>query len=64
MAEPKEGGRAGGGTKLNPGDAAAPGTPGTGEAICPDCEGKGRVANRPCPNCDGTGKVVAGLAGG
>ncbi len=53
-----------GGTKLNPGDIAPPGTPGTGEDICPDCQGKGQVNNGPCPNCGGTGKVIAGIAGG
>ena len=59
----QEGGRAGG-TKLNPGDVAAPGTPGTGEAICPDCQGSGKLNDAPCPNCGGSGKVIAGLAGG
>ena len=59
----KEGGRQGG-TKLNPGDVAAPGTPGTGEDICPGCQGSGQRNNLPCPNCGGTGKVIAGIAGG
>lgn len=49
---------------INPGDDAAPGTPGTGENLCPECHGTGKVADRDCPNCDGTGKVVQGLAGG
>ena len=35
---------------LNPGDEAAPGTPGTGEAVCPDC--------------GGSGKIVRGIGGG
>jgi hypothetical protein len=61
--EKPEAGRSGG-AKLNPGDVAAPGTPGTGEDICPDCQGKGRVNNAPCQNCGGTGKVIAGIAGG
>jgi hypothetical protein len=59
----KEGGRQGG-TKLNPGDVAPPGTPGTGEAICPACQGQGRIASGPCPECGGTGKIIAGIAGG
>ena len=64
MAEQaKEGGRQGG-TKLDPGDVAPAGTPGTGEDLCPDCQGKGRLADGPCPNCGGTGKVIAGIAGG
>jgi hypothetical protein len=50
--------------KLNPGDAAKPGTPGTGENVCPECKGSGRVGNAPCQNCGGTGVVIEGLAGG
>jgi RecJ-like exonuclease len=49
---------------MKPGDEAPPGTPGTGEDVCPDCQGKGRVDQRPCPNCKGTGVVVKGVAGG
>jgi hypothetical protein len=56
-------GRAGG-ARMNPGDVAPPGTPGTGEDICPDCQGKGKLGNAPCPNCGGTGVVIAGVAGG
>jgi DnaJ-class molecular chaperone len=48
----------------NPGDEAAPGTPGTGENICPHCGGKGEHDGAACPVCGGTGKVVEGLAGG
>lgn len=53
-----------GGARLNPGDVAAPGTPGTGEDVCPDCEGSGKLAGQPCPTCGGTGTVIAGIAGG
>ena len=49
--------------KLNPGDEAEPGTVGTGEDICPQCHGKGRVEGSPCPNCGGTGKIVEGIGG-
>ena len=49
---------------LHPGDEAAPGTPGTGEAICPRCGGTGRVGGDPCSTCAGTGKVVHGVGGG
>ena len=35
--------------RLNPGDEAAPGTPGTGEDICPECHGKGRIDRAPLP---------------
>jgi hypothetical protein len=50
--------------KLNPGDQAPPGTPGTGENACPDCGGTGKVNAQPCPTCGGTGKVVEGVGGG
>ena len=46
------------------GDDALPGTAGTGENLCPECNGSGRLANKPCPKCDGTGKVVEGIGGG
>ncbi len=50
--------------RLRPGDEAAPGTPGTGEDICPECNGKGKdAAGKPCRNCDGSGKVVRGIGG-
>jgi RecJ-like exonuclease len=48
---------------LHPGDQAAPGTPGTGEDICPQCEGKGRIDGSACPNCGGTGKIVKAIGG-
>ncbi len=57
-------GGAQGGVRLNPGDDAAPGTPGTGEDVCPVCQGKGKASNGPCPNCGGTGIVIKGVAGG
>lgn len=47
-----------------PGDDAPAGTPGTGEAICPDCEGTGKREGRACPTCGGTGKVIQGIGGG
>jgi len=52
------------GVKLNPGDQAGPGTPGTGENTCPDCGGSGRVNAQPCKTCGGTGKVIEGISGG
>ena len=48
---------------INPGDEAAEGTPGTGEAICRECGGSGRAATGPCPSCRGSGKVTVGLGG-
>jgi DnaJ-class molecular chaperone len=52
------------GGRLNPGDQAKPGTPGTGENVCPDCHGSGKLGAKPCPTCDGTGKVIEGISGG
>jgi len=50
--------------RLAPGDEAPPGTPGTGEDICPECNGKGKTARgEKCANCGGTGKVVRGIGG-
>jgi DnaJ-class molecular chaperone len=48
---------------LNPGDEARPGTPGTGEDICPECHGKGRIGASPCPNCGGSGKITRAIGG-
>jgi hypothetical protein len=48
---------------LNPGDEAAPGTPGTGENLCPQCSGSGRADGGECPSCGGSGKVIDGIGG-
>jgi len=48
---------------LNPGDEAAPGTPGTGEDVCPECNGKGRVNGSACPNCSGSGTIIRAVGG-
>jgi hypothetical protein len=50
--------------QLNPGDDAAPGTLGMGEAICPECRGSGRARAGDCANYGGTGRVVEGVGGG
>ena len=49
---------------MAPGDDAPPGTPGTGEDICPECGGTGRLNDKPCPNCGGTGRINEGIGGG
>jgi hypothetical protein len=49
--------------RQNPGDEAVPGTPGTGEDICPHCHGTGHIASGRCPNCGGTGKIIRGIGG-
>jgi len=46
-----------------PGDVAPKGTPATGEAICPECDGTGKINGKPCENCGGSGKVVQGVGG-
>ncbi len=51
-------------SRLNPGDEAAPGTEGTGEDVCPDCHGSGKINAQPCPACGGTGKVIRAIGGG
>ena len=47
-----------------PGDEADAGTPGTGEAVCPDCNGSGLIGDDPCPTCEGSGVVIEGIGGG
>ena len=49
---------------MAPGDQAPEGTPGTGENICPVCNGAGIVDGRACPSCEGTGTIVEGIGGG
>lgn len=51
-------------TQPAPGDEAEPGSTGTGEAVCPDCNGTGQRNGNPCPTCEGTGKVIQGIGGG
>ena len=48
---------------MAPGDEASPGTPGAGEAICPTCNGSGKVKGATCKTCAGTGVVVEGVGG-
>lgn len=48
---------------MRPGDQAPPGTPGTGEALCPACGGSGKLSGQPCPDCNGTGVIVQGIGG-
>src|SRR3954466_12308452 len=47
-----------------PGDEAAPGTPSTGEDVCPRCGGSGRVEGGEGPACRGTGRGRRGGGGG
>jgi hypothetical protein len=48
----------------SPGDEAPPGTPGTGEDVCPECNGSGKAARGgTCPSCQGSGRIVRGIGG-
>lgn len=49
---------------IAPGDEAPPGTPGSGEDICPRCGGSGRVDGAECAECAGSGRVIRGVGGG
>ena len=50
-------------TMTKPGDEAAPGTPGSGEDLCPVCHGSGQQNGQKCSNCAGSGKVIGGIGG-
>lgn len=41
------------------GDEVSPGTPQSGEAICPSCKGTGIREGEACPDCGGSGKIIA-----
>ena len=49
--------------EMAPGDEAPPGTPGTGEDLCPVCSGDGTVDGAECAECAGTGRVTRGVGG-
>lgn len=51
-------------TGMAPGDEVPPGTPGSGEDVCPRCAGAGRLHDAPCPDCAGTGRVTRAIGGG
>jgi DnaJ-class molecular chaperone len=48
---------------LRPGDQAKPGTSNTGENLCPDCSGSGKLEGQTCQTCQGTGRVTEGIGG-
>jgi DnaJ-class molecular chaperone len=49
---------------MAPGDQAPPGTAGTGENVCPNCNGSGKAEDGICPVCEGRGTVIEGIGGG
>ena len=56
--------RPGDASDMNPGDEVPPGSPDSGENICPECHGSGTLADkRECSNCGGTGKIIQGIGG-
>jgi len=51
-------------TDTNPGDEVPPGSPASGENVCPECHGSGKLPGKgECPNCGGTGKIIQGIGG-
>jgi DnaJ-class molecular chaperone len=62
MAKPQDPGKSGTGG-MKPGDEAPPGTPGTGEDLCPECNGSGRMSGKKCDNCRGTGRITEAIGG-
>jgi hypothetical protein len=48
---------------MNPGDEVPPGSPDSGENICPKCHGSGKAGDGECENCGGTGKIIQGIGG-
>lgn len=52
-----------------PHDDPEPGTPGTGEDVCPNCHGRGKAIDKKtgkptseqCERCDGTGIIIEGI---
>ncbi len=49
---------------MKPGDEVPEGTPGTGDDVCPDCNGKGMLAGKACAACAGTGTITRAIGGG
>jgi RecJ-like exonuclease len=49
---------------LRPGDEAPVDEPSSGENLCPECDGTGKLDGDTCPNCLGTGKVNEAIGGG
>lgn len=46
-----------------PGDEVPPGTPGSGDDVCPRCNGSAKVEGRECEYCAGTGAITRAIGG-
>ena len=46
-----------------PGDEVPPGTPGSGDDVCPECHGSKTVNGNDCPSCLGTGMITRAIGG-
>jgi len=46
---------------LKPGDEAMPGT---GDDVCPDCHGTGKLDGKPYATCAGSGTITRAIGGG
>jgi hypothetical protein len=46
-----------------PGDEVPPGTPGSGDDVCPRCNGSGSVEGQGCAYCAETGMITRAIGG-
>jgi hypothetical protein len=46
-----------------PGDEVPPGTPGSGDDVCPRCKGAGKTEGQECEYCSGTGMITRAIGG-
>lgn len=46
-----------------PGDEVPPGTPGSGDDVCPTCKGSGKIQGQQCETCLGTGMITRAIGG-
>jgi DnaJ-class molecular chaperone len=50
-------------TMSRPGDEVPPGTPGSGDDVCPRCHGSGTIDSQGCEYCSGTGMITRAIGG-
>jgi DnaJ-class molecular chaperone len=46
------------------GDEIPSGTPGSGDDVCPRCNGSGKMEGQECEFCSGTGIITRAIGGG